>query len=199
MLVVMPVTTRQPNPADRLLEAASALFDAEGIRAVGIDRLLARAGVAKASLYQHFESKDELVLAYLRRADRRDRAGYAHAVRAMADRPLDRIRAVFALAEAAARRRGFRGCLYINAVTEFPAARHPVRAVVSEHRAWLAAELTTALAQAGAPDPTRLAGRIQLLYDGALVGSKAAHSVRPIREAAELVDELIGAAVAAVR
>lgn len=187
----MPAVTKRTSPTERLLDTAAALFDAEGIRAVGIDRLLARAGVAKASLYQHFDSKDALVLAYLRRADERDRAGYAKAVRGLADRPLERIQTVFALAEAGARRRGFRGCLYINALTEFPEPNHPARRIVTEHRDWLADQLHHTLAQAGVPEPRELAGRIQLLYDGALVGSKATRSAAPLRDAAALAAELI--------
>ncbi|HWN35036.1 MAG TPA: TetR/AcrR family transcriptional regulator [Pseudonocardia sp.] len=191
----MPTPTTRPSPAERLLDTAAALFDREGIRAVGIDRLIAEADVARASLYQHFGSKDTLVVHYLQRADGNDRAGYRRAVRGLEDHPRDRIRAVYRLAEAAARRRGFRGCLYVNAVTEFPEPKHPVRLVVTAHREWLAGELTAALTQAGVPAPERLAARLQLLYDGGLVGSKAGHSVAPIEDAARLADELIEAAL----
>lgn len=198
MLVVMATRTNPTRdgekapPAERLLEVAAALFDREGIRAVGIDRLLTHADVARASLYQNFGSKDALVVAYLERADRQDRAGYTRAVRDLDDRPLDRIRAVFTLAAAAAKRRGYRGCLYVNATTEFPDPGHPIRRVVLDHRDWLLGELTTALTQAGAPDSDRLAARIQLIYDGALIGSKVTRDTSPITTAAELVEELLG-------
>lgn len=195
-------TSAKPNgradrlpPAERLLDAAAALFDRDGIRAVGIDKLLGDADVARASLYQNFGSKDALVVAYLERADRRDRAGYARAVRGLGDLPLDRIRAVFTLAATAAARRGYRGCLYVNAATEFPDPRHPVRRVVLEHREWLLGELTSALDQAGASGPGRLAARIQLLYDGALVGSKTTRDTTPVTTASELVEDLIAAAM----
>ncbi|HEY1970153.1 MAG TPA: helix-turn-helix domain-containing protein [Pseudonocardia sp.] len=187
-------TTQQPNPADRLLDAASALFDREGIRAVGIERLIADAGVARASLYQHFGSKDALVVGYLERADRQDRAGYALAVRGLELDPVARIDAIFTLAQKSARRRRYRGCLYVNALTEFPDRGHPVRQVVLAHREWLKTELTQALAQAGRPDPAALAGHIQLIYDGALVGSKASQSTEPIEQAARLVAGLVGSA-----
>jgi AcrR family transcriptional regulator len=195
----MPTSTTRPSPAERLLDTAAALFAREGIRAVGIDRLIAEADVARASLYQHFGSKDTLVVQYLQRADRNDRAGYQRAVRDLADHPRERIRAVFRLAGAAARRRGFRGCLYVNAVTEFPEQKHPVRLVVTAHREWLAGELTSALTQAVVPAPDRLAARLQLLYDGALVGSKASHSIAPIEDAAALTEELIEAALRPIR
>jgi AcrR family transcriptional regulator len=190
-------TTRPERmpPAERLLDTAASLFDREGIRAVGIERLIAAAGVARASLYQNFGSKDALVVAYLERADRADRARFAREVRDLADHPRERIRAVFVLAEAGAKRRGYRGCLYINAATEFPDAHHPVRGVVLEHRRWLLDELTHALDQAGVGEPPQLAARLQLIYDGALVGAKSARAVAPIRAAAELVEELIDAAL----
>jgi len=186
----MPSTiSNQSNPAERLLDSANALFDYEGIRAVGIDRLIEHAGVARASLYQHFGSKDGLVVGYLERADRTDRANYARATQGLA--PLDRIRAVFTLATAGARRRHYRGCLYINALTEFPDHDHPIRRVVIEHREWLLDELTRALEQAGMADPRPLAARIQLLYDGALIGTKANRDTESIERAALMVEELI--------
>lgn len=184
-------TTNKSSPAERLLDTAATLFDREGIRAVGIDRLIAQAEVARASLYQHFGSKDALVVGYLERADRADRAGFARATRALDAAPLDRIRTVFALAHASAQRRRYRGCRYLNALTEFPERDHPVRKVVLAHRDWLTEELTRALEQAGAPHPAELAARIQLLYDGALVGSKATHSAEPITRAAGIVEELL--------
>ena len=79
----MPTPTTRPSPAERLLESAASLFDREGIRAVGIDRLIADADVARASLYQHFGSKDALVVSYLERADGNDRDGYRRAVRGL--------------------------------------------------------------------------------------------------------------------
>jgi AcrR family transcriptional regulator len=192
----MPSTTaRGRDPGARLLDAAADLFDREGIRAVGIDRLIADAGVARASLYQHFGSKSSLVLAYLRRVDAADRDRFARATAALADRPRDRIRTVFSLAEASARRRRFRGCLYVNALTEFPDRGDGVHAVVTEHREWLLDELTSALRQAGAAGAGEVAANIQLLYDGALVGSKAGRDVGPIRRAAALAERLVELAV----
>ncbi|MFC4947286.1 TetR/AcrR family transcriptional regulator [Pseudonocardia sp. GCM10023141] len=176
-------------PAERLLDAAAALFDREGIRAVGIERLISEADVARASLYQNFGSKDGLVAAWLRRQDQLDRAGFARATRGSA--PADRIRAVFELAATGARRRRYRGCLYVNALTEFPDPHHPVHQAVAEHREWLRRELHETLQEAGAPDPAALAERIQLLYDGGLVGTKAAHTARPVQLAAEMAVELL--------
>ncbi|GEL26636.1 hypothetical protein PSU4_55900 [Pseudonocardia sulfidoxydans NBRC 16205] len=194
-------TPRRPLPAERLLEAAGALFDREGIRAVGVDRLVAEADVARASLYQNFGSKDALVLAWLSKQDEVDRAGYDRALRAAArsaDGPADpmtRIRTFFDLAVAATRRRHYRGCLYVNALTEFPDRDHSVHMVVAEHRRWMREEIADAAAMAGAADPAEVARSVQLLYDGGLVGAKTARSVEPIRRAEQLAAELVEAAV----
>ncbi|MEU7811242.1 TetR family transcriptional regulator [Pseudonocardia sp. NPDC049154] len=191
MAVRAAKATNRPLPAERLLDVAADLFDREGIRAVGIERLIAEADVARASLYQSFGSKDALVVAYLERADRADRVRYAQAVKALGTDPAGRVAAFFRLAAAGMRRRRFRGCLYVNAATEFPDATHPVHAVVVAHRRWQHAEFAAAARQAGAVDPQRLATRLQLLYDGALVGAKADHEVGPLEEAATLAAELL--------
>lgn len=183
-----PATTA--GPAERLLDAAARLFDREGIRAVGIDRVIASAGVARASLYAHYGSKDALVTAYLERADRNDLHRWQRAVRGLDDDPLGRIRTAFDLASAAARRRGYRGCLYLNAATEFPGPASPVAPVVAEHRARQRSAFRDALVQLGHPDPDETAARIQLVYDGGLAGSKAERSAEPITRAAALAAAL---------
>jgi AcrR family transcriptional regulator len=186
----MAMTRQNANPAERLLEAASRLFADEGIRAVGIDRLLAEAKVARASLYQNFGSKDALIAAYLRRQHAQDRDAYRRAVRHAAT-PADRVLVSFDLAAKAARRRHFRGCLYLNAATEFPDPGHPVAAAVAEHRAWLAEEWRAALITLGAPAPDALVDRLTILYDGGLAGSKATKSTTPIELARQMAATLL--------
>jgi AcrR family transcriptional regulator len=183
----------RPLPAERLITSAARLFDRHGIRAVGVDQLVADADVARASLYQNFGSKDGLVAACLEQQDRLDREGYTRAVRTMADDPAPRVQILFDRAAAAARRRRFRGCLYLNAATEFPDPAHPVHSVVAAHRHWLHTELAATLRQAGAVDPEGTARRIQLIYDGGLAGSKAARSADPIRLAAEMAVDAVAA------
>ncbi|WP_067651387.1 TetR/AcrR family transcriptional regulator [Nocardia harenae] len=177
------------SPAQRLLETAGALFARYGIRAVGIDRVLAEAGVARASLYSSYGSKDALVLAYLEHLDRRDRNRWLEAVATVAD-PADRVLTFFDLALASAPGKGFRGCQYANAATEFPEER--LKPVVA-HRVWVRQTLTDLLAEAGMADPGGLALRVQLVYDGALAGSKLEHSVEPLRLGRAIAAELLRA------
>ncbi|AKS33465.1 TetR/AcrR family transcriptional regulator [Mycolicibacterium goodii] len=174
-------------PAQRLLTTASELFAGQGIRAVGIDLILREAGVAKASLYSTYGSKDALVIAYLTNLDHADRNHWEQTVAEVAD-PVQRVLTFFDLASRKASLRDFRGCLYANAATEYPGVElEPVRA----HREWLRSTLAGLLKQAGVGSPAVLARRIQLLYDGALLGSKLERSTKPITAARDLVEELI--------
>ncbi|WP_280434740.1 TetR/AcrR family transcriptional regulator [Nocardia carnea] len=167
----------KPTPAQRLLDTATTLFARYGIRAVGIDRVLAEAGVARASMYSAYGSKDALVIAYLENLDQRDRARWSEAVAEVAD-PGDRILTFFDLALASAPSRGFRGCQYANAATEFP---DEALAPVIAHRRWMLETLTELLEACDTPEPAALARRIQLIYDGALAGSKLEHAIEPLQ------------------
>jgi len=182
-----PGDTAKPSPARRLLYTARALFAEHGIRAVGIDRILAEAGVARASLYSSYGSKDALVLAYLDDLDKRDRQGWYAAVEGIDD-PVAEILTFFDLALLSAPRKNFRGCQYANAATEFP--QDPLEPVLA-HRRWLHSVLTELLGSAGVTDADALARRVQLIYDGALAGSKFEHSVEPIRLGRKMAREIV--------
>lgn len=181
----MTTTRSGGTPAQRLLEAAGTLFAQEGIRAVGVDRVLAAAGVARASLYHAFGSKDALVAAYIADQDRADRGKWEEAA-AELETAQEKVLVLFDLARTAALRRDFRGCLYLNAATEFPDPEHPARHAVAQHRAWLREILVDQLAQAGATEPEPLAERVVVLYDGAVAGSKFSRSAEPIELGREM-------------
>jgi AcrR family transcriptional regulator len=175
------------GPAERLLATATKLFAAQGIRAVGVDQILREAAVAKASLYSTYGSKDALVIAYLADLDQRDRNRWTQAVADVTD-PIDRALTFFDLAITNAPARGFRGCLYANAATEFPDTElAPVRA----HRQWMHGILAAQFFQAGVDSSIDLAHQVQVIYDGALVGSKIERSAEPLRRARALALELI--------
>lgn len=182
--------TSTGTPAQRLLATATELFAANGIRAVGVDRILAESRVAKASLYSSYGSKDGLVHAYLEALDLRDRERWQSAVAGIAE-PLDRVLAFFDLAAASAPVRNFRGCQYLNAATEFPGDEVPMLEPVRAHRQWVCDRITENLRAAGVPDPDATAARIQLIYDGALAGSKFTHSEEPIHLGRRIAEETL--------
>lgn len=166
-----PDTVRR-SPRERLLEAAAELFYAEGVQSVGIDRVIERAGVAKASLYSTFGSKEELVRAYLDERHARILGRLRAAVEAV-DRkdPAARILAVFDAQAEIFSAPGYHGCAFTAATAEAPRdgkIDEAARAYRREIRE-LFTELATA---AGAPDPPLLASQLQLLYDG---GASAAN------------------------
>ncbi|MGK5532443.1 TetR/AcrR family transcriptional regulator [Streptomyces sp. URMC 129] len=154
---------------ERLLATASEIFYAEGIRAVGVDRLIATSGVTKATFYRHFPSKEDLVLAYLR--------GWDEAVRAQVEAAETALsgprKVVDALIQGLADEvcgPGFRGCPFLNAAAEYPDPRHPVRRLVAEHRAWFRGAVAALLRGCGHPRPDAAAASLVMLRDGAMVG-----------------------------
>jgi AcrR family transcriptional regulator len=155
---------------ERLLLAASELFYEEGVHTVGIDRVLERAGVAKASLYATFGGKEELVCAYLRQ---RSEARQADIAKRMAryESPRDKILSVFELLEERVADSTYRGCAFLNASVEGPRGPTPIRRVAAGHRSWLSTLFAGLAAEMGVTDPHRVAVQLAVLYDGSLVGS----------------------------
>jgi len=154
---------------ERLLATAEELFYREGLRAVGIDRVLAESGVGKASLYRHFAGKEELAAEVLRRCDAEWRAWLAGAVERLADAPDQRPLAVFdALAERFARR-DFRGCAFINTMVEAADAGTELHAVAAQHKEHVIDYVEGLLTDAGVSDARTVAEQLQLVIDGAIV------------------------------
>ncbi len=183
---------RKPSARDRLLAAADELFYAEGVHTVGIDRIIERAGVAKASLYSTFGSKDELVRAYLegRHELRRTRllAGLDRF-----DDPRDRLLGVFEVLSDMTSTPGFRGCAFYNASAESPAGS-AVEEVSNANRAWTRGLFNELARDAGAKDPADLADKLVVLYDGASAGARMDGGSHAAHVAREIASSLLAAA-----
>ncbi|ADB30204.1 transcriptional regulator, TetR family [Kribbella flavida DSM 17836] len=151
----------------RLLSTASGLFYSEGLHSVGIDRIIATAGVTRATLYRHFPSKDELLVAYLTQADQaiRARVSAARSEDASAD---EVIRTVSRSIADDIQHPGFRGCAFLNAAAEYPDPAHPVHQAVLRHRQWFLATITELFTDTGKPDPEPAAQHFVMLRDGAM-------------------------------
>jgi AcrR family transcriptional regulator len=164
------MTTEIDSPRQRLLDAASRLFYAEGIHSVGVDRLVREAGVTRATFYRHFPSKEDLVEAYLRQTD----AGLREAVDAAtaSGSEEDALATVFELVESVTAGTDFRGCHFINAAAEYPDAEDPVRVAIDDHRRWFFETLIGLARQAGHPDPEYAASVLVILHDGTLAGAE---------------------------
>lgn len=160
---------------DHLMATASRLFYRDGYRAVGIDTLLDEAGVAKMTLYNHFASKEDLILAVLTQRSARFLASLDAAVAAAGRSPQRRLQAVFDSLRELFGSDEFKGCAFIRALSEYPDPEHPIHQAAWRHKRAMNARLRAIAEDAGAKNATAVADAISLLIDGAIV---AAHATR---------------------
>jgi AcrR family transcriptional regulator len=185
-----------PTPArDRILDTAFRLFYARGIKAVGVDLIIAESGVAKATFYKHFPAKDELVLAYLDKVDGIWTGQLRAAAQAAGPAPAEQLVGLFDALGAACRRDGYRGCAFINAAAE-AAPGTPVHDRTVAHKRAVLAWLRDLAARAEADDPDTLARSLALLLDGGLADGALAADPEAPRAARQAATTLVAAALA---
>ena len=187
--MVMKSSSQDRRPArERLLTAADQLFYEEGFNLVGIDRVIERAGVAKASLYDCFGSKEELIRSYLQQRHEARQLRVRERLARYAN-PKEKILAVFDLMAEAAAKPDFRGCAFTRAGVEAQPGSS-VKAMGDESRAWNLALFADLAEQAGAADPQRVAQQLRVLYDGAVVSAhvdRSSTAATTARAMAEMV------------
>jgi AcrR family transcriptional regulator len=186
-----PPAGEAASARERLLSAAGELFYREGIHTVGIDRVIERAGVAKASLYNTFGSKDELVRAYLETRRAATISAVMRAVEAHED-PRDRLLAVFDAQRRMVARPGFNGCAFSSATSE--AHSDTVDAATADYRSWFRDLFTDLATAAGATDPKGLGRQLHLLYDGASQAARMDHEPAIAGDARAAAEALLDAA-----
>lgn len=174
---------------ERLLSAAEDLFYAEGVRAVGVERLLEVSGIGRASFYRHFSSKASLVLEVLRDRDRRWRAWLDEAVTARGRTPLSVFDALAEQFEAA----DFRGCAFINIMIEDADPGSAVYQLADDHKRAVTGFVAGLLADAGHSDADALAAQFVLLMDGAQVTALRTRSAEPAYRAKAVAAALLAA------
>lgn len=165
-----PAAPERRSARERLLAAADELFYDGGIHTVGIDRVIEHAGVAKASLYDCFGSKDELIRAYLAARSGVRRSRIEARLATLAD-PRERLLAVFDVMGELIAEPGYRGCAFVRASAESKAGSS-VKTVCDDYRTWLRTLFTDLAREAGAPDPVALASQLVLLYDGTSISAQ---------------------------
>ncbi len=154
---------------ERLVDAATELFYAHGLRAVSVDKVIDLAGTTKVTFYRHFKSKDDLVVAYLERRAALERDGICAAVK-QGDGDVDAtLRAIAEAIGTIACTPGFRGCPFINAAAEYPDADSPIRKAVEAHRRWNRTALEQLVAPLGVTNAAEVADDLMLIRDGAMV------------------------------
>jgi AcrR family transcriptional regulator len=175
---------------DRILDTAFRLFYASGIRAVGVDLIIAESGVAKATFYKHFPAKDQLVLAYLDKVDSIWTGQLRAAAKAAGPDPADQLVGLFDALSTACRREGYRGCAFINAAAEAPPGTAVHERTVA-HKASVLAWLRELCSHADIDNPDALARSLALLLDGGLADGALAADPDAARVAKDAARSLV--------
>lgn len=186
----MPASRRE-----QLIDSAVEVFYRDGFNATGIEKVLSDAGVAKMTLYHHFRSKDELILAALRRRDERFRNWLVRTIEGSAKDPRQRLLAVFDALEEWFLGPDFHGCMFINAAAEFGDIADPIHATAAEHKRLVGNYLEALAADAGATKPHQLAQQISLLVDGAVVAAHVSGDPGVAKTARATAEVLVEAAL----
>jgi AcrR family transcriptional regulator len=163
------MTTVTSPMRERLLEAATELFYARGLRAVSVDKVIEQAGTTKVTFYRHFKSKDDLIVAYLGVRAKLERDGVDAAIAHGAGDVDATLRLIADAVGGLACTPGFRGCPFINAAAEYPDPDSAVRQVVDAHRAWYRTAFERLLAPLDLESPRAAGDDLMLIRDGAMV------------------------------
>lgn len=186
----------RPNKRDELVRKALQVFYQSGFHATGMDKLVVETGVSKTSMYKHFRTKEELILAALRLRDENFRNWFLRRIQTLADTPAEQLLASFDALGEWFNEDGFRGCMFIKAGAEFQEKDHPIHVQAAEHKRVLLEYFTDLARKAGARDPEVLGCQILLLKEGAIVTAVLLKSCDPARDAKAAARVLLDAALA---
>jgi AcrR family transcriptional regulator len=178
--------------AEKVLATASRLFYAHGVRAVGVESIVSESGVAKTSLYRHFETKDELIAAFL---EREDREFWQQWEQTAASAPSAKTELLNLLEWIGKRvsRDGYRGCPQINVAAEFSDLGHPARTIRRRHKAEMLDRLRDIVGRIGVKRPDDAAIQLSLLIDGAFTSDGRLSKTNAVRVLTSAANALLGA------
>jgi AcrR family transcriptional regulator len=174
--------------AEKVLSTASRLFYANGVRAVGIEWIVAESGVAKTSIYRHFQTKDDLVAAFLEREDREFWQQWDAVIAAAPGNPHAQLLSLLDWIGRRVSRDGYRGCPQINVAAEFSAPQHPARVVRRRHKLEMFERVRALVSGIGVMRPDDTATQLTLLIDGAFTSDgrlSKTNAVRILQSGAE--------------
>ncbi|MCB1279983.1 MAG: TetR/AcrR family transcriptional regulator [Salinibacterium sp.] len=188
-----PTSQRAPWAKKKILETATELFYDEGIRLVGVDRLIGESHVTKATFYKHYRSKDNLVIAYVTGQHLEDKE-YIETLIRESPGPREALNAIVARDVAHLMGSGFRGSHFLNAASEYPDPEHPIRQLISAHRDWFSSTIESLLGELGHPLPGEGADDFMVAHDGAMAGGYAGDPIAASgalqRSVARILDEI---------
>jgi AcrR family transcriptional regulator len=185
---------RRSEIRGQLLDTALRLFNLHGYHATGIDLIIAEAGVAKTTLYRHFDTKEDLILAALERRDEASRAEMRIFVDKRTSDPYQRLLATFDFLELSVRDKQFRGCIFMSAAGEHKEAVDPVFRAALMHKRLVLAYFEELAHAARFAEPKQIADTINLLHEGALAVAQMTRTVEPVRNSKRMVTILLAQA-----
>ncbi|MCG8379492.1 MAG: TetR/AcrR family transcriptional regulator [Proteobacteria bacterium] len=172
---------------EQLIETAIELFAKNGFHATGVDTILAHAGVAKKTLYTHFRTKEELILAALRQHDGQFRNHFMKSVDAIADTPREKLLAIFDVTKSWFSQNNFYGCMFINAIGEYSEKNTSIREVCKEYKRLMRNYMKDLAEQAGINDAEELANELSLLLEGSIVTAQVSEQTEEAADTAKRV------------
>lgn len=187
-----PTTTRE-----KLVEVAIDRFYVQGFHAVGLDQILAEVGVTKTTFYNHFDSKDDLIIEALERREHWETQAFLErAMQIGGTDPRAQLLAMFDVFDEWFNHPDFHGCLFLNACIEYPSSNDPVHRVGARHYEMAAEQITAMAKQAGASDPKLLADQLGVLLQGTLIHRHVAGDNAAAAKSRKIADALIDQALA---
>lgn len=184
---------RRSEIRGHLLDTALRLFNQHGYHATGIDLIIAEAGVAKTTLYRHFETKEDLILAALEQRDEEDRMAMRTYVEQHASDPVDRLLATFDFLETTVRDKQFRGCMFMSAAGEHKDNVDPVFRAALMHKRLVLAYFEELAHAARLAEPKRIAAEINLMHEGAVAVAQITRTAEPVRLSKRMAGQLLAA------
>jgi AcrR family transcriptional regulator len=187
----MPETPRK-STRERLIEVAEELFYRDGFHLVGLDHIIDTVGVTKTTFYNHFESKDDLVLAVIRDHDQRFQREFRAALQQIGgDSPRRQLEAALDVVDRIVNLENFVGCVFVNVAVEFPSPHHPAHRAAAESKAAIEAIVRDLALHARADDPIWFARQYMLLMEGAYVTAAVTHTPHAVESARRMARMLI--------
>ena len=182
-------------PKDKLFQTAARLFYQHGYRAIGVDTIAAESGIGKMTLYRHYPSKDDLIVAYLRQSDD-DFWNHFEWLTCDALTPREKLLAFFNGLRDYVNTPACYGCPFLNIAAEYPETDYPGHQVALEHKQSVRARFRQLAEEAGAKNPAALADQLFLLMDGAYTASRMYGADNPAGQVAAAAQILIDASLA---
>jgi AcrR family transcriptional regulator len=178
-------------PREQLINTAIELFREHGYHATGVDKIIEMAGVSKKTLYTHFRSKEELLIAALRHHDGAFRNNFMRQVDRLAKTPQERLLTIFDVAETWFSQKKFFGCMFINVIGEHSQKGSPIRDICKQFKRMMRNYIRDLCVQSGAKEPDILADKLALLFEGAVVTSQVSQKPEAAKTARDIARSLV--------